>query len=116
MGKDVIALMLQEYERFTRSERKIADYVLDHQEETQYISITDLSGRCGVAVSTVSLFCRKLKLAGFNDFKLELAPAARPPPPPPPPGPHRAGKRNHSRRFRRNHHGQGALRCPGYAE
>ena len=78
MGKDIIAMMLQEYEHFTRSERKIADYVLDHQEETQYISITDLSGRCGVAVSTVSLFCRKLELAGFNDFKLELARAALP--------------------------------------
>lgn len=78
MGKDIIALMLQEYERFTRSERKIADYVLEHQEETQYISITDLSAQCGVAVSTVSLFCRKLGLAGFNDFKLELARAALP--------------------------------------
>lgn len=78
MGKDIIAMMLQEYERFTKSERKIADYVLEHQEETQYISITDLSAQCGVAVSTVSLFCRKLKLAGFNDFKLELARAALP--------------------------------------
>ena len=78
MDKDIIALMIQEYERFTRSERKIADYVLEHQEETQYISITDLSAQCGVAVSTVSLFCRKLKLAGFNDFKLELARAALP--------------------------------------
>ena len=78
MGKDIIALMIQEYERFTRSERKIVDYVLEHQEETQYVSITDLSAQCGVAVSTVSLFCRKLKLAGFNDFKLELARAALP--------------------------------------
>ena len=58
MGKDIIAMMLQDYERFTRSERKIVDYVLEHQEETQYISITDLSSQCGVAVSTVSLFCR----------------------------------------------------------
>ena len=78
MGKDIIALMLQEYDSFTRSERKIADYVLEHQEETQYISITDLSSQCEVAVSTVSLFCRKLKLAGFNDFKLELARAVLP--------------------------------------
>ena len=78
MGKDIIALRIQEYERFTRSERKIVDYVLEHQEETQYVSITDLSAQCGVAVSTVSLFCRKLKLAGFNDFKLELARAALP--------------------------------------
>ena len=78
MGKNIVALMLQEYENFTRSERKIADYVLEHQKETQYISITDLSAECEVAVSTVSLFCRKLKLAGFNDFKLELARAALP--------------------------------------
>ena len=78
MEKNILAQMLQEYDSFTRSERKIADYVLEHQEETQYISITDLSAQCGVAVSTVSLFCRKLKLAGFNDFKLELARAALP--------------------------------------
>lgn len=52
--------------------------MLEHQKETQYISITDLSAECEVAVSTVSLFCRKLRLAGFNDFKLELARAALP--------------------------------------
>ena len=78
MGKNVVALMLQEYENFTKSERKIVDYVLEHQNETQYISITDLSAVCEVAVSTISVFCRKLKLAGFNDFKLELARAALP--------------------------------------
>ena len=76
MGKNIVALMLQEYEHFTRSERKIVDYVLEHQTETQYISITDLSAVCDVAVSTISVFCRKLKLAGFNDFKLELARAS----------------------------------------
>ena len=76
MGKNVVALMLQEYEQFTKSERKIVDYVLEHPAETQYISITDLSAVCEVAVSTISVFCRKLKLGGFNDFKLELARAA----------------------------------------
>ena len=82
MGKNIVALMLQEYENFTRSERKIVDYVLEHQMETQYISITDLSAVCEVAVSTISVFCRKLKLGGFNDFKLELARAALPSAPP----------------------------------
>ena len=76
VGKNVVALMLQEYENFTKSEKKIVYYVLEHQKETQYISITDLSAACDVAVSTISVFCRKLKLAGFNDFKLELAKAA----------------------------------------
>ncbi len=78
MEKNILTQMLQEYDSFTRSERKIVDYVLEHQKETQYISITDLSAECEVAVSTVSLFCRKLRLAGFNDFKLELARASLP--------------------------------------
>ena len=78
MERNILAQMMREYDSFTRSERKIVDYVLEHQKETQYISITDLSAECEVAVSTVSLFCRKLKLAGFNDFKLELARAALP--------------------------------------
>ncbi len=75
MRKNIVALMLQEYENFTKSEKKIVDYILEHQKETQHISITDLSAACDVAVSTLSVFCRKLKLAGFNDFKLELAKA-----------------------------------------
>lgn len=78
MEENILTLMRQKYDSFTRSERKIADYVLTHQKQTQYISITDLSAECKVAVSTVSLFCRKLKLAGFNDFKLELARASMP--------------------------------------
>lgn len=78
MEENILTLMRQKYDSFTRSERKIADYVLAHQNQTQYISITDLSAECKVAVSTVSLFCRKLKLAGFNDFKLELARASMP--------------------------------------
>lgn len=76
--KDILTLMAHKYDSFTKSERKIVDYVLAHKLETQYLSITDLSTECEVAVSTVSLFCRKLKLAGFNDFKLELARASLP--------------------------------------
>lgn len=73
MHKSIIDKLLTEYESFTAAEKKIADYVLTHQRESQGMSITELSTECSVAVSTVSVFCRKLKLAGFNDFKLELA-------------------------------------------
>jgi DNA-binding MurR/RpiR family transcriptional regulator len=37
------------------------------------MSITQLADECGTAEATVSRFCRKLKLKGFNAFKLELA-------------------------------------------
>lgn len=73
MERSIIDQMLAEYESFTAAEKKIADYVMGHQQECQGMGITELSGACSVAVSTLSLFCRKLKLAGFHDFKIELA-------------------------------------------
>ena len=73
MEKSIIEKLLSEYETFTVSEKKIADYVLSNQRECMGIGIAELASECAVAVSTVSVFCRKLKLAGFNDFKLELA-------------------------------------------
>ena len=71
--RSIIDVMLQQYDSFTTAEKKIVDYVTTHQRESQYISITELSAACNVAISTVSVFCRKLRLAGFNDFKIELA-------------------------------------------
>lgn len=76
LEKSILDIMLLQYESFTAAEKKIVDYVLAHQKESQYISITELSAACNVAISTVSVFCRKLKLAGFNDFKIELARAS----------------------------------------
>lgn len=73
MERSIIDVMLQQYDSFTTAEKKIVDYVTTHQKESQYISITELSAACNVAISTVSVFCRKLRLSGFNDFKIELA-------------------------------------------
>ena len=73
MEKSILDQLREEYESFTGAEKKIADYVLSNQWESQGLGIAELSGECGVAVSTVSVFCRKLGLGGFNDFKIELA-------------------------------------------
>lgn len=73
MEKSILDQLRGEYDSFTGAEKKIADYVLANQWECQGLGIAELSGECGVAVSTVSVFCRKLGLGGFNDFKIELA-------------------------------------------
>ena len=73
MEKSILDQLREEYESFTGAEKKIADYILANQWECQGLGIAELSGECGVAVSTVSVFCRKLGLGGFNDFKIELA-------------------------------------------
>ena len=74
----IIDEMILHYGEFTKSERKIIDYILSHKCEAQYLSITDLSEACKISVSTISLFCRKLGADGFNVFKLELAKATIP--------------------------------------
>lgn len=61
------------YYQLSAAERKVADHVLLHYDQVQFMSITQLAEECGVAEATVSRFCRSLKLKGFNAFKIELA-------------------------------------------
>lgn len=76
MEDNILSRMLQRYGDFTRSQRKIVDYVVRHRRKVEHITITELSKQCGVSVSTVSLFCKKIKVRGFHAFKLELVRAA----------------------------------------
>lgn len=62
-----------EYYNLTASEKKTADYVIAHQRDTQFLSITELAEASGVAEATVSRFCRRLGYQGYNAFKLALA-------------------------------------------
>jgi len=70
---DVFERISNEYYRLTEAERKVADYVIIHQQDTQLMSISELSEDCGVAEATVSRFCRRLKYKGYSAFKLAVA-------------------------------------------
>ncbi len=61
------------YYAFTATERKVADFVLTHLPQIEFMSITQLADECGTAEASISRFCRRLKLTGFNAFKLEVA-------------------------------------------
>lgn len=61
------------YYHLTSAEKKVADYVIIHQRDTQYMSISELAEACGVAEATVSRFARRLGYKGFNAFKLAVA-------------------------------------------
>ena len=70
--KNFCDLILGKYDKLTKQTKTVADYVLAHQRETQYMSITTLAENCGVADATVYRFCRSLGFSGYNDFKLAL--------------------------------------------
>ena len=65
-----------DYYSLTASEKKAADFVLSHQQETQFLSISELAEACEVAEATVSRFCRRLGYKGYNHFKLAVANAS----------------------------------------
>lgn len=73
---NIFANISNGYYHFTVAEKKVAEYVLSHKTDVQYMSISELADECGVAEATVSRFCRRLKLQGYNAFKLAVAKAA----------------------------------------
>ena len=70
MPIDVLAKITHGYYQLTTAEKKVADYVLLHTWETQYMSISELAEACDVAEATVSRFCRRLRFSGYSGFKL----------------------------------------------
>ena len=70
---NVFETISREYYDLTASEKKVADFLMAHQQESQYMSIAELAEECGVAEATVSRFCRRLGYKGYNAFKLAIA-------------------------------------------
>lgn len=56
-----------------KSERAVAEFVLEHANEVLSISIAELAYRVGVSQPTVARFVNALGFSGFKDFKLRLA-------------------------------------------
>ncbi|CAH8718806.1 MurR/RpiR family transcriptional regulator [Paenibacillus melissococcoides] len=61
------------YNSFTNTERKVADYILEHTRSFIYMSITDLADVCGVGESSIFRFCKSLNFKGYQEFKIALA-------------------------------------------
>lgn len=72
-NSDLYALIQKYSSGFTKSERKVADYVLQNARGVLYMSITDLAEQCGVGDTTVFRFCKTLHLGGYQNFKMLLA-------------------------------------------
>jgi RpiR family transcriptional regulator, carbohydrate utilization regulator len=56
-----------------KSERKVAEYVLNHQQDVIRLRVIDVANRSSVSEPTVIRFCRAIGCNGFQDFKLTLA-------------------------------------------
>ncbi|MCR4427368.1 MAG: MurR/RpiR family transcriptional regulator [Firmicutes bacterium] len=69
----MISLIQERLDTLRRSERRVAEFTLEHLEEVLYLSVSELADRTGTSDPTVIRFCRSLGLRGYQEFKIELA-------------------------------------------
>lgn len=61
------------YNQFTKTEKKIADYVIENPNDVLFMSITELADICDVADASVYRFCRTIGARGYQEFKMKLS-------------------------------------------
>lgn len=66
-------LIAKHFDGLTRSEKKVADYVLKARNKIIYTTMSDIKARAKVGDATIIRFCQKLGYKGFSDFKIEVA-------------------------------------------
>lgn len=70
--EDIFSVLVRCYNNLTKSETKVADYVLRHKHTIHNQSISELAASCDVSDATISRFCHSVGCASFNDFKLSV--------------------------------------------
>lgn len=70
---DFLARLRSMNNQFTKTERKVADYILENPREILFMSITELSDACEVGETSVFRFCRTVGLGGYQEFKMQLS-------------------------------------------
>ena len=73
MPSDLLIKIKTEYTRFTKAEKKVADYIFQNPKDVLFMSITDLAEACGVGDTTVFRFCKTMELKGYQEFKMILS-------------------------------------------
>ncbi|WP_168380664.1 MurR/RpiR family transcriptional regulator [Mycoplasma todarodis] len=67
------ARLLSNKTEYTKSDRKIADYLItNYNEKTAKMSITQLGKALNVSAAGITRFCQKLKMRGFKEFQNEM--------------------------------------------
>lgn len=69
---DILSQIASGYNMFSKAEMKLAEYILADPKHILNLSISEVSASCGVSLATVSRFCKRLSLNGYQEFRLEL--------------------------------------------
>ena len=68
-----IAIIKSCYPSLSKSERKVADYILQEKGNIIYETLLEISKKIKVGEATILRFVRKIGFSGFQDLKLQIA-------------------------------------------
>ncbi len=69
---DVLSKTRGFYSSLSSSEKKVADYILDHSNETIRMTLADVAQEAKVSDATVLRFCRSVGYKRWLEFKIDL--------------------------------------------
>lgn len=72
MDYDILFIIAQNKDEFSKLEREISDFIVADPEWVMNSTISEFAAKCKVSPPTISRFCKKIGLSGFPDLKLEL--------------------------------------------
>ena len=72
MEKDVILQIRENYGSFSKSHRKLADFILENPGEVAFLTINELGQRIGVSPATITRFSHRLEVQGYSEFQRAL--------------------------------------------
>jgi DNA-binding MurR/RpiR family transcriptional regulator len=68
-SEDVIDELRRQYDRLTQSQKRIAEYIVDHPDLVAFSTVDQMAGQLGVNPSTIVRFTYRLGLKGFPDLQ-----------------------------------------------
>ncbi|MBQ7801557.1 MAG: MurR/RpiR family transcriptional regulator [Oscillospiraceae bacterium] len=71
-NEDIFSTLIRSYNTLTKSETKVADYILRHKQQVHLQSISELAAASDVSEATISRFCHSVGCGSFNEFKLAV--------------------------------------------
>jgi DNA-binding MurR/RpiR family transcriptional regulator len=69
VGSDVIEALRHRYDRLTQSQKRIAEYIVEHSQAVAFATVDQMAARLGVNPSTIVRFTYRLGLNGFPDLQ-----------------------------------------------
>lgn len=68
----IITIIKSKYDKFSKSEKKVADFVIEHPKKIETNTITKVALETQTSTSAVLRFCKTLGFAGYKEFRYEM--------------------------------------------